>query len=212
MPHKDGPRSRPLPDGAMSSVVIVRQPNNGLVARSSGREWNCGQKPVFPDAKRSQVHRRWWRGEVCKPLCRRLAARHRIAHRGMPSYHRTFPEAVGKVGRGTELDNGATESGTQVTVLEFDLTHQDSLSETDTVSVCSEIHRREDAPKNRRLRLVWNNESIPQWHHRKVLERLVLELAGRIGCVLWMHHCKLQMRLCVCHRVGPFWVHFGSIL
>ena len=23
---------------------------------------------------------------------------------------------------------------------------------------------------------------------------------------------KLQMRLYVCHRVGPFWVHFGSIL
>ena len=23
---------------------------------------------------------------------------------------------------------------------------------------------------------------------------------------------KLQMRLYVCHRLGPFWVHFGSIL
>ena len=85
----------------------------------------------------------------------------------------------------TQLDNGTTESGTQVAALEFDLTHQDSSSETDTVSVCSEIHRREDAPRNRRLRLVWNNESIPQWHHREVrgAERLVRELAGRIGCV-----------------------------
>ena len=73
----------------------------------------------------------------------------------------------------------------EVAALEFDLTHQDSASETDTVSVCSEIHRREDAPRNRRLRLVWNNECIPQWHHLEVrgAERLVRELAGRIGCV-----------------------------
>ena len=86
----------------------------------------------------------------------------------------------------TQLDSGTTESGTQVAALEFDLTHQDSPSETDTVSVCSEIHRREDAPRNRRLRLVWNNEPTPQWHHREVrgAERLVRKFAGRIGCVL----------------------------
>ena len=92
----------------------------------------------------------------------------------------------------TQMDSGTTESGTQVVdALEFDLTHLDSSSETNTVSVCSEIHRREDAPRNRRLRLVWNNECIPQWHHREVreAERFVRELADGSGVSLWMHHC-----------------------
>ena len=30
--------------------------------------------------------------------------------------------------------------------------------------------------------------------------------------ILAYMYVKLQMRSCVCHRVGPFWVHFGSIL
>ena len=86
--------------------------------------------------------------------------------------------------RETQLDNRVTESGTQVAALELNLTHQDSVSQTDTISVCSEIHRREDAPRNRRLRFVWNNECISQWHHREVrgAARLIRELAERIVC------------------------------
>ena len=32
----------------------------------------------------------------------------------------------------------------------------------------------------------------------------------RFGVILAYMCVKLQMRLYVCHRVGPFWVHFGS--
>ena len=34
----------------------------------------------------------------------------------------------------------------------------------------------------------------------------------QLGVILAYMCVKLQMRLYVCHRVGPFWVHFGSIL
>ena len=81
--------------------------------------------------------------------------------------------------------SGLTGSGTQVvSAMEVDLTHQDSSTDTDTVSVCSEINGSEHGPRNRRLTLVWNTEDIPQWHREaRSTECLVRELAGRIGCV-----------------------------
>ena len=33
-----------------------------------------------------------------------------------------------------------------------------------------------------------------------------------VGVILAYMCVKLLVRLYVCHRVGPFWVHFGSIL
>ena len=81
--------------------------------------------------------------------------------------------------------SGLTESGSQVVnAMEFDLTHGDSATETDTVSVWSELNGSRDAPRLRRLRLVWNTEDTPQWpREARGAERPVRELAGRIGCV-----------------------------
>ena len=45
----------------MSSVVTVRQPNSGPRRQEQWPEWNYARRPVFPDAKRSQVQRRWQR-------------------------------------------------------------------------------------------------------------------------------------------------------
>ena len=45
-----------------------------------------------------------------------------------------------------------------------------------------------------------------------LLHHIRSDLLSFSGVILAYMCVKLQMRLYVCHRVGPFWVHFGSIL
>ena len=60
----------------------------------------------------------------------------------------------------------------------------------------------------------WQDAEIANWNELyewfKRFSRCCISTHWR---VILVYVCvKLQMRLCVCHRVGLFWVHFGSIL
>ena len=56
------------------------------------------------------------------------------------------------------------------------------------------------------LLVLWRQRCVQAGHWTVHTQLIILRVILAYMCV------KLQMRLYVCHRVGPFWVHFGSIL